>query len=226
MDPVTTGLVAGGSLVGSALDYFGSQRAQRRQERILNEIRGISDKNLASNADGFAKAFPHLSAAVDTVRQAGERALRANTASGATASRMVGDQVARAQRETRASLVQRGLGSTTRLAGAAGEIARRGGEALGSIGERTGAVNAGIISGTGDRVAAGQTTLAGSYLDKASRDISIRNSLASQLGGVQYEAQGGSASALGQLGGMLGLLRESWGTGGKDTGSTNPFVAK
>lgn len=204
-------LAAVGAIAGTALDYFGQRRAQRRQERIFNEIRGISSDQLTVNDDHFRAAFPHLEAAVKTAREFGERALRMNTQAGATASRLVGDQSRGIIRENRADLRRRGLGSTSRLASAAADTQRVAGRTISQIGENVGAQNAEIVQGTGDRVAAGQEGMANAILGKGARDVAIRGRLADTLSGTEVSYEGNVAGSLAEISGMADLLRESWG---------------
>lgn len=203
-------IAAVGAVAGGAMDYFGQRRARRRQERILNEIRGITSDQLKVNEDHFAAAFPHLQGALATAKEAGARALRMNTQAGSTASRLIGDQARGLSRSNRADLQRRGLGSTSRLAGANANVQRVAGRAIGEIGEQTGARNASIVQGTGDRVASIQGDMASTILSKGNRDIAIRGGLIDTLNGQQAEYQGGQSNALGQIGGLADLLRGSW----------------
>jgi hypothetical protein len=203
-------MMAAGAAIGTGMDFLGQRRARRRQERLLKEIRGLTDQNLATSRDAFARAFPHLQGAYDNFAKYSAQALASNTQAGATAARRVGAQAKIGSDAATAQLRRRGLASTTNVAGAQAAVTRAAGDAYGSIGEDVGRTNAGILMNTGQGLMAGGQMLGGAVIDQGQREVAIRNMLGQTLANTDVSAQGGAAAGLGMLGGMGDYLRGAW----------------
>lgn len=204
-----------GAVAGGVMDHNDRRRAERQNEALLSEIRGLASGAISTQESYLARAMPHLTGAIETIRQSTQGALAANSQAGTTAYRLANEQFGADAGAIQERMTSRGLGSSTAHQGAYSQAAGRMGIGLGQIGESIGRTNASILQSGGNAQASMQNNLAQSILGTGRGIASTQMQLGGYLSGTQYDAVGGQSAGLGALGANLGLLVDSFANSSK-----------